>query len=71
MFTEKDYNELSQDVYRIDTKHPNYDPNIKEGGIIELKEFDYKILKLTSENSMCVLIYSSASFQKNWINEPF
>lgn len=30
MLTDKDYNELSQDVYRIDSKHPNYDPNIKE-----------------------------------------
>src|SRR5699024_10500172 len=45
----KDYNIISDNVYRIDEKDDEYDPSIKEEGIIETGGNEYKILK-TEDN---------------------
>src|SRR5699024_8113881 len=46
MFTEENYQDLSRDVYRIDQKHENYDPEIIEGAIRQVDGLKYKILKV-------------------------
>lgn len=46
MFNEEDFQNLSRDVYRIDAKHRNNDPNIKEGEIRKIDDLKYRILQV-------------------------
>ncbi|MBO0473602.1 hypothetical protein IGL98_000110 [Enterococcus sp. DIV0840] len=51
MATDIEYNEASNTVYWLDPKHEGYDPDLKEGAIIDLGGKDYQILKIKSESS--------------------
>lgn len=46
MLTENDYKDLSEYVYWVDPKHKLYDPDVKEGIILEGMNSHYKIFNV-------------------------
>ena len=50
-FTDAEYREFSDRVYRLDPKEKNkYAPDMKEGSLVKVKDKEYKIVKI-QENS--------------------
>ncbi len=43
MFTEGSYQELSRDIYRIDPQYLTYEPELRVGKTIDIKDIQYKI----------------------------
>ncbi|EOH95210.1 hypothetical protein UAY_03400, partial [Enterococcus moraviensis ATCC BAA-383] len=49
MFTDKEYNQISEEVYWLDPKHEDYDSTMKTGAVRELAGIEYKILDVKHE----------------------
>lgn len=48
---EKSYKFLSDMVYKLDPKHNDYDPTLKQGGIVKIEGIKYKILKVEDNST--------------------
>lgn len=46
MFDEENYKELSEYVYRVDMNNKYYNADLKEGGILEGENSNYKVIKI-------------------------
>ncbi|MGX7243803.1 hypothetical protein ACWOC1_03015 [Enterococcus quebecensis] len=65
MATEKEYNEASDMVYWLDSKHENYDPSITEGSFQNIGGHKYQILKIKTEPSNGMQAMAIASLDSN------
>lgn len=49
-FTDKNYKDLSDKVYLLDPKHPEYDPDLKEWAIRDFGGNEFQILKIKNDS---------------------
>ncbi|WP_165003488.1 MULTISPECIES: hypothetical protein [unclassified Enterococcus] len=49
--TDKQYNDISEKVYWLDPKHPQYNKSYKEGAIKNFGGIDFQILKIKENSS--------------------
>ena len=57
MFTEENYRELSRDVYRIGPQSLTYEPKLRVGKIIDMKDIQYKIPAFFEDKSLLSIIH--------------
>ncbi|MFC0234478.1 hypothetical protein ACFFIF_10780 [Vagococcus entomophilus] len=51
MTTDKQYRQLSDDIYKAEKLHPRYDKTLKEGAIKEYGGVNYQVLKVEDNTS--------------------